>query len=423
MERKKNMIQYELNKIIKKTESTTTYLANKNFMSFKKIVQQIDLSKISEKEKAEIENEINVNSLFNSNFILKIEDFHKDNNQLNIIIDYFDGISLKKFLLNEQKKTRIFIKEEIIWKIFIQLCLGIYRIHLKNIIHRNINMSSVLLDAKYNLKILDFKKAYRLKSDNDLCSEEIELKNYLAPEIWKKEKYNTKSDVWSLGVLLYEMCSFIKPFDDENQEILKEKITYAKYASLGNKYSKELRSIIDEMLRIKPEDRISIKDIMHKYVFISRSKETSLFPYVDKIVNPQKKRILSSRNEKISKRPESGIRGNNIKKSVNVNRNNIKNNIDKDNKKKEDNKNIKNIKGENDVDKLTKDFFEVKKTIIDLIGKEKSANLFDEITDNNIDEIINKYCDKDINSQKSQNLKKLLNEYVDIMLKVIKNEI
>ena len=175
MERKKNMIQYELNKIIKKTESTTTYLANKNFMSFKKIVQQIDLSKISEKEKAEIENEINVNSLFNSNFILKIEDFHKDNNQLNIIIDYFDGISLKKFLLNEQKKTRIFIKEEIIWKIFIQLCLGIYRIHLKNIIHRNINMSSVLLDAKYNLKILDFKKAYRLKSDNDLCSEEIEL--------------------------------------------------------------------------------------------------------------------------------------------------------------------------------------------------------------------------------------------------------
>ena len=110
MERKKNMTQYELNKIIKKTESTTTYLANKNFMSFKKIVQQIDLSKISEKEKAEIENEINVNSLFNSNFILKIEDSHKDNNLLNIIIDYFDGISLKKFLLNEQKKTRIFIK-------------------------------------------------------------------------------------------------------------------------------------------------------------------------------------------------------------------------------------------------------------------------------------------------------------------------
>ena len=420
MERKKNMTQYELNKIIKKTESTTTYLANKNFMSFKKIVQQIDLSKISEKEKAEIENEINVNSLFNSNFILKIEDSHKDNNQLNIIIDYFDGISLKKFLLNEQKKTRIFIKEEIIWKIFIQLCLGIYRIHLKYIIHRKINMSSVLLDAKYSLKILDFKKAYRLKSDNDLCSEEIELKNYLAPEIWKKEKYNTKSDVWSLGVLLYEMCSFTKPFDDENQEILKDKIIYAKYASLGNKYSKELRSIIDEMLRIKPEDRISIKDIMHKYVFISRSKEASLFSYVDKIVNPQKKRILSSRNEKIYKRPESGIRDNKIKKSVNVNRNNIKNNIDKDNKKKEGHKNIKN---ENDVDKLTKDFFEVKKTIINLIGKEKSDNLFDEITDNNIDEIINKYCDKDINSQKAQNLKKSLNEYVDIMLKVIKNEI
>ena len=106
----------------------------------------------------------------------------------------------------------------------------------------------------------------------------------------KKEGYNTKSDIWSLGVVLYEMCTFNKPFEDENPENLYQKIINAKYASIGNKYSKELILLIDEMLKIKPEERISIKDIIHKYVFISRSKETNLFDYVDKVINPQKKK-------------------------------------------------------------------------------------------------------------------------------------
>ena len=52
MDKKKNVVQYHLIKIIKKTESSTKYLANKNFMSFKNIINQIDLSKISEKEKS-----------------------------------------------------------------------------------------------------------------------------------------------------------------------------------------------------------------------------------------------------------------------------------------------------------------------------------------------------------------------------------
>ena len=301
MDKKKYSSQYQFIKIIKKTESTITYLANKNYISFKNIIRQIDLSKITDKERAELENEININSLFNSRFILKIEDSYQNSKQLNIISEYFEGITLKDFLLHEHKKDRRFLKEEIIWKIFIQLSLAIYRIHIKNVIHRNIKTSTVFLDTKYNLKLTYFKDAYLLKSENDLCKEEIEPKNYMAPEIFKKEGYNTKSDIWSLGVILYEMCTFNKPFDDENQDNLYQKIINAKYASIGNKYSKELISLIDEMLRIKPEERISIKDIIHKYVFISRSKETNLFDYVDKVINPQKSRILSSNLQKLIK--------------------------------------------------------------------------------------------------------------------------
>ena len=121
MDKKKYSSQYQFIKIIKKTESTITYLANKNYISFKNIIRQIDLSKITDKERAELENEININSLFNSRFILKIEDSYQNSKQLNIISEYFEGITLKDFLLHEHKKDRRFLKEEIIWKIFIQL--------------------------------------------------------------------------------------------------------------------------------------------------------------------------------------------------------------------------------------------------------------------------------------------------------------
>ena len=169
MEKKKNIIQYHLIKILKKTDSTVTYIANKNFMSFKNLIRQIDLSKISEQEKLLLENEIKINSLFNTRFILKIEDSKFDNKKLNIISEYFKSETLQKFLESEKKKDRKFLKEEIIWKIFIQLCFAIYHIHNKNIIHRNIKSSNILLDNEYNLKLTNFKKAFALKSENDVC--------------------------------------------------------------------------------------------------------------------------------------------------------------------------------------------------------------------------------------------------------------
>ena len=274
MEKKKNIVQYHLIKILKKTDSTITYLANKNFMSFKNLIRQIDLSKITDQEKYLLENEIKINTLFNTRFILKIEDYKKDNKQLNIISEYFESQNLQKFLENEQKKDRKFLKEEIIWKIFIQLCFALYHIHNKNIIHRNIKPVNILLDNKYNVKLTNFKKAFALKSESDLCydfnlnyKENKEL-NINPPEIILKEGYNTKSDIWNLGAILYEMCSFNKPFNGETEEEINKKILENSYPSIGNKYSKELTSLIDQLLINKQLERPSIKDIIHKYVFI-----------------------------------------------------------------------------------------------------------------------------------------------------------
>ena len=416
----KNIVQYNPIKILKKTDTTVTYLANKNFMSFKNLIRQIDLSKITEHEKSLYEKEIKINSLFNTRFILKIEDSKIDNKEINIITEYFDGITLKKFLENEHKKDRKFIKEEIIWKIFIQLCFALYHIHNKNIIHRNIKTSNIIIDSKYNLKLTNFKNAYSLKSENDFCNEYNfdEKDNIIAPELLLKEEYNTKIDIWYLGVVIYEMCTFNKPFEGQNEEEIYKKILENLYPSIGNKYSKELIHLIDQLLIKNQKERPSIKDIINQYLFISKSKEANLYDFLDKIINPQKnskKRVLSLKPNKINKRPVSAMQiKREVKKSANIKR------------KKE----VEKEKDENDIDILTERFLEVKKNVTALIGKEKSENLFKDLTDVNFNEVVNKYYKNEDNKneeneiEKINELKKYVVEYINIMDKValIKNK-
>ena len=416
----KNIVQYNPIKILKKTDTTVTYLANKNFMSFKNLIRQIDLSKITEHEKSLYEKEIKINSLFNTRFILKIEDSKIDNKEINIITEYFDGITLKKFLENEHKKDRKFIKEEIIWKIFIQLCFALYHIHNKNIIHRNIKTSNIIIDSKYNLKLTNFKNAYSLKSENDFCNEYNfdEKENIIAPELLLKEEYNTKIDIWYLGVVIYEMCTFNKPFEGQNEEEIYKKILENLYPSIGNKYSKELIHLIDQLLIKNQKERPSIKDIINQYLFISKSKEANLYDFLDKIINPQKnskKRVLSLKPNKINKRPMSAMQiKREVKKSANIKR------------KKE----VEKEKDENDIDILTERFLEVKKNVTALIGKEKSENLFKDLTDVNFNEVVNKYYKNEDNKkeeneiEKINELKKYVVEYINIMDKValIKNK-
>ena len=416
----KNIVQYNPIKILKKTDTTVTYLANKNFMSFKNLIRQIDLSKISEHEKSLYEKEIKINSLFNTRFILKIEDSKIDNKEINIITEYFDGITLKKFLENEHKKDRKFIKEEIIWKIFIQLCFALYHIHNKNIIHRNIKTSNIIIDSKYNLKLTNFKNAYSLKSENDFCNEYNfdEKENIIAPELLLKEEYNTKIDIWYLGVVIYEICTFNKPFEGQNEEEIYKKILENLYPSIGNKYSKELIHLIDQLLIKNQKERPSIKDIINQYLFISKSKEANLYDFLDKIINPQKnskKRVLSLKPNKINKRPVSAMQiKREVKKSANIKR------------KKE----VEKEKDENDIDILTERFLDVKKNVTALIGKEKSENLFKDLTDVNFNEVVNKYYKNEDNKkeeneiEKINELKKYVVEYINIMDKValIKNK-
>jgi NIMA (never in mitosis gene a)-related kinase len=131
------------------------------------------------------------------------------------------------------------------------------------------------LTAKGDIKIGDFGIARVLQDTYDCAQTAIGTPYYLSPEICQEKPYNQKSDIWSLGCILYELCTLKHAFDANSiiekiwihrigMKGLVLKILRGTYPELPNTYSPELRDLIGEMLTREPSKRPSIKKILEK---------------------------------------------------------------------------------------------------------------------------------------------------------------
>jgi len=93
---------------------------------------------------------------------------------------------------------------------------------------------------------------------------------YLSPEIIESKPYSFKSDIWSLGILLYEMCALQPPFNASTLPKLAKRIVKAKVPELPPHFSKNAMNLINSMLRYKPIDRPNINQICRYPLIIER---------------------------------------------------------------------------------------------------------------------------------------------------------
>ena len=109
MIKKDNSTEYQIIKTIEKSNKYKTFLVNKNCLSFKNIIKQVDLLKLTDKEIDELEQEINIISTLNSDYVIKIKDYFQTHYNLyhyfNIVTEYFESMTLKQFLIKEKKRS------------------------------------------------------------------------------------------------------------------------------------------------------------------------------------------------------------------------------------------------------------------------------------------------------------------------------
>ena len=230
-------------------------------------------------------NEALILSKLTCKYIVKYFDSFIDSDfNLNIIMEYCDNGDLNTYIQN-QKKIKKYLTENEIWNFFIQISLGLAYIHSKKILHRDLKPMNIFLTKKNEIKIGDLGVAKFLSTNSNAVTC-IGTPYYLSPEICKEKPYNSKGDVWALGCILYELCTFEKPFSASNPAALILKIINGNYTPIneiknGIKYSNELQKMIEITLQKDYLIRPLMIDIIKSKIF---EEKAYLYGYKDDLI-------------------------------------------------------------------------------------------------------------------------------------------
>jgi len=123
------------------------------------------------------------------------------------------------------------------------------------------------------IKLGDFGIARVLSDTKSKAKTVVGTPYYLSPEIIQSQPYSFKSDIWSLGVLLYEMCALQPPFNAQSLHQLATKIIQGKYASVPGHFSQSISNLLEAMLNKDPNKRPNVNQILKYPVIAERIKK------------------------------------------------------------------------------------------------------------------------------------------------------
>ena len=212
-----------------------------------------------------------------------------------------------------KEKGRLDADEAI--RIIIQAAQGIEHAHKNNIIHRDVKPSNIIIDNYGNVKVMDFGLA---RATDDRSSKLTQLGTligtlaYMSPEQCRGEELDFRTDIYSLGVVLYEMLTGMPPFDSETETGLIYKIVHEDPEPIGNRRSNItglLASTVEKAMQKDPQSRYkNTKELISDLQSMKSSKTVSsekqlpsiaVLPFVNMSADPEQEYFCDGLSEEL----------------------------------------------------------------------------------------------------------------------------
>ncbi|XP_074111162.1 polo like kinase SAK [Cotesia typhae] len=210
-----------------------------------------------------VREEVAIHSKLRHPSILKFYTSFKDAKFVYIVLELCPYGDLQRFLKKHYVQK---LSENEAGRIIKQVAEGLLYLHDRNMVHRDISPSNLLLTADMQVKIADFGLAKLMKPNQNnmtMCG----TPNYIAPEVATKSSHGPKADLWSLGCLLYTLLVGKAPFDSGGVRSTLALIAKG-YYTLPSYLSDCAKDLISRLLQKEPHHRIELRDIL-KHPFIT----------------------------------------------------------------------------------------------------------------------------------------------------------
>ena len=201
--------------------------------------------------------EYEILKLLNGNpFILNLYFCFQSANYLFMVLDYCSNGDLSS--LKTISNAKLLISE---------ILLAIEYMHEKNILYRDLKPENILLDSEGHIKICDFNLAKKIDTKNNCAYSFCGSPLYLSPEMVEKKGITFKSDVYQIGLIMYEIFTFQTAFKVDQLQILYDNISHNRINFFVNGINNNNRKLLEQILERKPQKRLSIKEIKENIFF------------------------------------------------------------------------------------------------------------------------------------------------------------
>jgi len=236
-------------------------------------VKVVTKSKLTKEDEIALKDEIDVLNELKNEHIIRLYDVYEEPSYYYLVTEQMKGGELFDRIVSKS-----FYNEKEARDVCTILFEAIGYCHSKSVAHRDLKPENLLLQSEDNdsaIKIADFGFAKRVLTPNSLTTQ-CGTPGYVAPEILEGVAYDTKSDMWSLGVIIYILLGGYPPFIEQNQRELFRKIRKGQY-EFHEEYwggvSKDAKDLISSLLTVDPAKRISAKEALeHKWMLTDGKK-------------------------------------------------------------------------------------------------------------------------------------------------------